>query len=67
MSGSLDKDSFHKAILSYRNTIDPVTRFSPAMAVFGRQLRDGLPVLPGKYNPHSTWAKLLDLRERAMA
>ena len=31
-SGSLDIDSFHKGILSYRNTIDPVTRFSPAMA-----------------------------------
>ena len=50
--GSLDVDAFHRAILSYRNTIDPVTRFSPAL--FGRQMRDGMPILPGKYNPHNT-------------
>ena len=66
-SGSLDVDSFHKAILSYRNTIDPVTKFSPALAVFGRQMRDGLPVLPGKYNPHNTWRELLEHREKALA
>ena len=66
-SGSLDVDSFHKAILSYRNTIDTVTRFSPALAVFGRQMRDGLPVLPGKYNPHNTWKELLEHREKALA
>ena len=66
-SGSLDVDSFHKGILSYRNTIDPITKFSPALAVFGRQVRDGLPVLPGKYNPHNTWKELLEHREKAMA
>ena len=66
-SGSLDVDSFHRAILSYRNTIDPVTKFSPALAVFGRPVRDGLPVLPGKFNPHNTWTELLDHREKAMA
>ena len=65
--GSLDVDAFHRAILSYRNTVDPVTRFSPALAVFGRQVRDGLPILPGKYNPHSTWKELLQHRELAMA
>ena len=66
-SGSLNIDAFHKAILSYRNTVDPVTKFSPALAVFGRQMRDGLPVLPGQYNPHNTWQELLDHREHAMA
>ena len=66
-SGSLNIDAFHKAILSYRNTVDPVTKFSPALAVFGRQMRDGLPVLPGHYNPHNTWQEILDHREHAMA
>ena len=66
-SGSLDVDKFHKAILSYRNTPDPVTKFSPAMAVFGREMRDGLPVLPGKYNPHACWNELLDHREKGLA
>ena len=35
--------------------------------MFGRQVRDGLPVLPGKYNPHNTWKELLEHREKAMA
>ena len=66
-SGSLDVDMFHRAILSYRNTPDPVTKFSPAMAVFGREMRDGLPVLPGRYNPHACWKELLEHREKGLA
>ena len=66
-SGTLDVDSYHRAILSYRNTPDPYTKVSPAMAIFGRQVRDGLPVSPGHYNPHNTWRELLDHREHAMA
>ena len=65
--GSLDVDSFHRAIMSYRNTVDPATRCSPALTVFGRQVRDGLPILPGKYNPHNMWQELLQHREYAMA
>ena len=64
-SGSLDVDSFHRTMLSYRNTPDPYTKVSPAMAVFGRQVRDRLPVLPGHYNPHNTGHELLDHREHA--
>ena len=30
-------------------------------------MRDGLPVLPGHSNPHSTWQEILDHREAAMA
>ena len=47
--------------------MDPITKFSPALAPFGRQIRDGLPILKGKYNPHQTWKELLDHREKAMA
>ena len=64
-SGSLDVDSFHRTMLSYRNTLDPYTKVSPAMAVFGRQVRDRLPALPGHYNPHNTGHELLDHREHA--
>lgn len=66
-SGSLNKDSFHRAMLSYRNTPDPHTRVSPAMAVFGRQVKDGLPIPQGHYNPHNTWREVLDHREKALA
>ena len=37
------------------------------MTVFGRQVRDGLPILRGKYNPQNTWQELLHHRELAMA
>merc|ERR1711888_428119 len=66
-SGSLDVDSFQTAMLSYKNSIDPVTGFSPALAVFGRQIRDGVPVLRGKFNPHHMWKEKLEYREKAMA
>ena len=65
--GSLDVDSFHCAILSYRNTIDPVAKFSPALAIFVRNMRDILPILPGHYNPHNTWKEFLYHREKALA
>ena len=44
-SGNLNKDSFHRALLSYRNTPDQFTKVSPAKSVFGRDIRDGIPML----------------------
>ena len=35
--------------------------------MFGRQMRDGMPVVPGKYNPRNTWKELLEHREKALA
>ena len=66
-SGSLDVDSYIQAMLTYKNSIDPVTGFSPALAVFGRQIRDGIPVLRGKLNPHHMWKEKLEYREKALA
>ena len=37
------------------------------MGVFGRQMSDGMPILPGKYNPHNTLKELLQHRELALA
>ena len=62
-SGKLDKDSFHKALLSYRNTPDQFTKVSPAKSVFGRDIRDGIPMLKGSYSPHEAWKEALDARE----
>ena len=55
----MDIVKFNKANLSYRNTPDPVTKVPPAIAVFGRDIRDGLSVLTSKYNPHAYWQELL--------
>lgn len=65
--GNLDTDTFQKAMLTYRNTPDPVTQISPAIAVFCRPIKDLLPVIPGKLQIHKYWERLLDEREATAA
>ena len=66
-NGDLDTDRFQRAMLTYRNTPDPVTKISPAIAVFARPIKDLIPVLPGKLKLHAYWDSLLDDREATMA
>ena len=65
-SGELDIDKFQRAILQYRNTPDPQTQLSPAICVFGRPIKDFIPILPGRYQPHETWVDTLNKREEAL-
>ena len=65
--GDLDTDTFGKAMLEYRNAPIPETRLSLAQVLFGRNIRDFIPVLPYKYEPRQDWSLLQEGRERAFA
>ena len=64
---SLNFDYFRRALLVYRNSIDLVTRTSPAIIIFGHPILDPIPISLGKYWPHSTWQELIDNRAKALA
>ena len=66
-SGSLNVDSFQKAMLIYRNSIDPETKTSPSGIIFGRPTRDPIPTPLGRYCPHSTWQETVVNRELALS
>ena len=66
-TGSLDVDKFQGALLMYRNSVDPETKASPALILFGRPIRDAIPILMGRYRSHETWTELMSHRELALA
>ena len=52
-------------MMEYRNTPDRDTGLSPAQVVFGRQMRDFIPVKKEAYMPRKEW--LLDAEQRELA
>ena len=66
-SGTLDTDRSQRAMLTYCNSIDPETKASPALILFGRPIRDAIPIPLGRYCPHNTWKEILPYREKALA
>ena len=65
-NGTLDTDTLQRAILQYRNCPDPQTKLSPAMCIFGRPVKNFIPIIPGRYKPHPTWQDTLATRENAL-
>ena len=65
--GKVNTDRFLRAMLQYRNTPQPDTRMSPAQVVYGRHMRDFIPVVNDKYEPKQEWGMIREYRERALA
>ena len=65
-NGDLNTDLLQRAMLQYRNNPNPETGISPAECIFGRPVKDFIPILPGKYQPHHTWRDTLANREKAL-
>ena len=63
--GSLNTDKLARALLMHRNSPCPITGLSPAQVIFGRVLRDHLPLQPGKFEVRKEWRQEADLREKA--
>ena len=64
--GDVDIPAFQRAMLTYRNTPTPLDNRSPAEIVFGRQIRDFVPVMPGKYERCDTWKDTAANLEKAL-
>ena len=66
-SGNLENDKFARALMNYRNTPCKDLNLSPAQIIFGRKLRDHLPILPGNFRPQQEWILSQNQRELALA
>ena len=64
--GDVDIPAFQRAMLTYRNTPTPLDNRSPAEIVFGRQIHDFMPVMPGTYVPCDTWTDTAANREKTL-
>ena len=70
--GNLNTDQMVRALLTQRNTPDPISKLSPAQVLFGRPLRDTLPYIEKNLvsfeNPrfHAQWRDLWNSKEETM-
>ena len=64
--GSPDWDKVMRAVMQHRNTPLNDINLSPAQIVFGRPIRDFLPVKPGLYRPADVWMDNAEKRELAL-
>ena len=64
--GSPNWDDVKRALLQHRNTPLQDLAISPAQMLFGRAIRDHLPVKPGLFKPSEVWITTRDQRELAL-
>ena len=59
-------DKMSRALLQHRNTPIPDLGASPAQLLFGRPIRDFLPIKPGLFRPSDVWVDCQEKRELAL-
>ena len=64
--GSPNWDHVSRALLQHRNTPIKGLDLSPAQLLFGRSIKDLLPVKGGDYKPAETWITCREHREKAL-
>ena len=64
--GSPDQDKIARALMQHRNTPDSEYGLSPAQLIFGRPIKDFLPIKPGNFSPSEVWVDCRQKRELAM-
>lgn len=66
LDGSPDIDKITRALMQHRNTPDTEYGLSPAQLIYGRPIRDFLPIRPGEFSPAEVWIDCREKRELAM-
>ena len=68
VTGSLDKDAVSRALMIYRNTPLQDCGISPAELLYGRKLRDHLPMVPPQQmSVLPRWKEIRDAREAVLS
>ena len=65
VTGALDTDAAARALMTHRNTPAQDTGVSPAVMLFGRELRDHIPRTDRQLRPE--WQAVAESREQALA
>ena len=65
--GTLDTNKFLAALLTHRNKPDPETTMSTSDMIFGRRIKDLMPIRPGRLRVTPRWADLLKQWEAVTA
>ena len=64
--GSPQWDRIIRAMMQHRNTPDAEFGLSPSQLIFGRPIRDFLPIRPGQFSPSEVWVDCRETRELAL-
>ena len=64
--GTPNWDKVFRALMNHRNTPDTEWKLSPTQLLFGRPVRDFLPIKLNQYSPQECWITDRDSRELAM-